>query len=187
MSYVIATGETSLAAQAYLREVAENQGKDVLINKGVGKTRGEFEARDPIYQIDFVPAATRAGLAGWLTMPLAVVAVRYSVFADNVPAALTPQVPNNACWVFYGATIIDTNQAISQLYFSVGNGPTPKANFDLQKLYSKLETDGYFTQPVVYEPQAIVTAQVLCRVVTGAGFQIQLKVAIVEPLQVTNA
>jgi hypothetical protein len=173
-----------------MRQIAEQQGKEVLYErKIVARPTGPqetAEARDADYTVDFTPVATRP-LTGWLSMPLAAAGARYSVFADVTPAALTPVVPNNACWVFYGVTIIDTTQAIKEMYFGVGNGPVPKANFDLEKMYSKLETDGFFSIPVVYVPQDIVTCTVMSRIVTGIGFRVALKTLIVEPLQVTNA
>lgn len=190
MSYIIPTGELSLASQVKMRVIAEDAGKQMLYNrKIVAPPTGPqetAEARDADYAVDFTPVATRV-TTGWLTMPLAVVGNRYSVFADIGPAALTPQVPNNACWVFYGVTIIDITQGIDEMYFAVGNGPTPKANFDLEKLYSKMETDGFFSIPVVFVPQDIVTCTVKARLATGVGFRVALKTLIVEPLQVTNA
>lgn len=190
MSYLIPTGELSLASQVKMRMLAESQGKEMLYNRKIvvppSGPQETAEARDADYSIDFTPVATRV-ITGWLSMPLAAVGARYSVFADITPAALTPQVPNNAAWVFYGVTIIDLTQAIDEMYFAVGNGPTPKANFDLEKLYSKLETDGFFSIPVVYAPQDIVTCTIKARLATGAGFRIALKTVIVEPLQVTNA
>jgi len=197
MSYVIPTGELSLASQVKMRVIAEEAGKQMLYNRKIvtpppvpsaqnPNPQETAEARDADYAVDFTPVATRV-TTGWLSMPLAVAGNRYSVFADITPAALTPQVPNNACWVFYGVTIIDTTQAIDEMYFAVGNGPTPKANFDLEKLFSKMETDGFFSIPVVFVPQDIVTCTVKARLVTGVGFRVALKTLIVEPLQVTNA
>ena len=185
MSYIIPVGETALAAQAHMREVAEKKGLEALVNHAVIHKAEDGAARDADYPVDFIPAATRAGLAGWLSMPFAVVAALYSVFADNVPAAQTPIVLNNQVWVFYGASIIDAinPDAGGELFFGIGTANNRKAQFDLEKLYSKLETDGYFSEPVVYAPQDIVTVQVRARLATGVGWRLQLKTLICEPLQ----
>lgn len=182
MSYIIPTGELSYSDQAGMRMQAVENGKRAL--KARANVVNPVD-RDADYPVDFVPVATRAGLAGWLTMPLVAPAVNYSVFADNVPAALTPQVPNNNVWVFYGCEILTLNDPVTQLFFATGTAANRKAQFDLEKLYTKLETSGYFTQPVVYDPQEIVTALVRARLATGVGCRFVLFTIIIEPLQVS--
>jgi hypothetical protein len=184
MSYILPTNEISYAAQAQLRMQAQDQGMARAVQMRVASSTSGLAVRDPDYPIDFVPAATRAGLSGWLTMPLAAAGNLYSVFADNVPAALTPQVPNNAVWVFYKATILTVGDPVSELYFLIGQAGNRKAQFNLEILQDKLEVDGYFSEPIVYDPQDIVTVQVRARVINPAA-RVVLGAFIIEPLQVS--
>lgn len=186
MSYLIPIGNISLARQEGIRQAAVVAGKQALIDAAVVKSMDASIDRDPDYRIDFVPAATRAGLTGWLSQTFAAAATIYSLLADNANAALSPQVPNNAVWVFYGVHVVTLNRPATQLFFGVGNNNIRKANFDLEKLYDQLETNGYFTNPVVFGPQDIVTIQVLSRLALGVGCNIVLDSIIVEPNTVSQ-
>lgn len=193
MSYVIPAERLSLAAQERLRYQAETQARKRLAGKtnvseaaALDKLNPAIIARDEDYINDFIPAATRAGLAGWLTMPLAAIAGMYSVFADNVPAAMTPQVPNNNTWVFYGVEIYLADWAaenVTYLQFGVGNANNRRAQFDLEKLYVGTSSAGYFSQPVCYDPQEVVNIQVRARLATAAGCRMRLMTFIAEPIQ----
>jgi hypothetical protein len=182
---LIPADRLSLSQQERLRQGAENNVKARLARK-LATTPNSLVVRDADYVADFVPAATAAGLAGWLSMPLAAIAGVYSVFADNVPAAQAPQVPNNQAWIFYGAAILLADAAgetITQLRFSVGAAANRRAQFDLENLYSGWTAMGYFSQPVVYDPQEIATVQIVARIPTAAGARIQLLTFVAEPLQ----
>lgn len=194
MSYLIQTDEISLSAQERMRQAAVIKGKEralelKLATPGQPDRFSSVVARDADYVTDFVPVATSAGIAGWLSMPLVAVGALYSVFADNVPAALTPAVPNNQVVVFYKVAILATPgvvvDPVSMLFFRTGAAANMKAQFDLETLYSKLSADGYFTKPVVYDPIEIITAQVECRVATAAACRVKLGCLIIEPIQVT--
>jgi hypothetical protein len=145
-------------------------------------------ARDADYVIDFVPVATSAGLAGWLSMPLAAVAGMYSLFANNVPVALTPQVPNNQAVIFYGVDILLADAAgetVTFIQFGVGAANNRRAQFDLEGLYGSMTTAGYFSQPVWYDPQETMNVQIRARIATGAGARVRLACLIAEPIQQT--
>lgn len=194
MSYLIQTDEISLANQERLRQQAVIAGKERALAMKVA-TVGSPDRystlvdRDADYVTDFIPAATSAGIAGWLSMPLVAVAALYSVFADNAPAAVTPAVPNNQVWVFYKVSILATPgvvvDPVSMLFFRTGAAANMKAQFDLESLYAKLSADGYFTRPVVYDPQEICTCQVEARIATAAACRVKLGALVIEPIQVT--
>lgn len=192
MSYLIQTDEISLANQEKLRQKAAIAGKERALALKIAtpseKDRyANLVERDADYVTDFIPVATAAGIAGWSSMPLVAVGVFYSIFADNVPAAIAPVVPNNSVWVFYKVSILTLAgpQPVSMLQFRTGTGLNLKAQFDLEALYAKLSADGYFTKPVVYDPQEIVTGQVEARVATGVTCRVRCGVFIIEPIQVT--
>lgn len=192
MSYIIPQGSVSLSAQERLRGIAERQVKVRLAKKLAIPEAAALDlknpaviARDASYVTDFVPVATAVGLVGWLTMPLAAAGAFYSVFANNVPAALTPVVLNNQAVVFYGIDILDNNQPVSEIIFGVGTANNRRAQFDIEGIYSRLDTCGFFSQPVGYDPQEIMNVQVRARVATGAGARVRLACFIAEPTQQT--
>jgi len=195
MSYMIPVEKLSLAQQERLRAGAERMARIRLARKlaipesqALDNRNPAVIVRDADYVNDFVPVATSAGLAGWLTMPLAAVGAWYSVFANNVPAALTPQVPNNQAWVFYGVDVMLATAAaedITFIRFGIGNAANRRAQFDLESLYGGMSATGYFSQPVYYDPQEVTTIQVLARVATGAAARVRLMTFVAEPIQQT--
>lgn len=187
MSYLIPIGKIALSEQIRMRQQAVMAGKKLLISKSIASDPDQLVDRDPEYITDFFPnnAAAAAGLAGWLSMPLAVVGTPVSLLASNAPAAIVPQVPNNTAWVFYGAHVLTLNDPITELLFFTGISALRKAQFDVEKLYDALETEGYFTQPIVYGPQDYVTINIRPRVATGVGCRVVLDTLVIEPLQVS--
>lgn len=180
MSYIVARESVALQQQDSYRKGAIMAGKNLAIERSVARNQSQLVERLADYPFDFVPAATRAGLAGWLTMPLLVVGTAYSVFADNVPAALTPQVPTNAVWIFYGVHVNDLAMPVSHLFFGIGAAANRKGQFDLQPLYTAQSPEGFFSTPIVYGPQDIVTCTVRCSVVTGLASPIVLDTLVIE-------
>jgi len=53
--------------------------------------------------------------------------------------------------------------------------------FDLEQLVNRLETDGYFSEPVIIDPTATYAVQVTCRVATGVLARVQLGCFVFEP------
>lgn len=188
MSYLIPTEEMALAEQYRMRQAAQSAGLArgaVLWNQ----SQQNLTVRDADYVTDFIPAATSAGLAGWLSMPFAAVGAFYSVFADNVPAAITPTPPTNQLWVFYKVSILTQAAGLPDpvvmLQFRTGAAANLKAQFDCEALYGKQVADGYFSQIVTYENPEVCTVQAEARVILGAGCRVRIGTFIVEPLQNT--
>jgi len=196
MSYLIQTDEISLASQERLRQLAVTKGKDRALAMNIA-TPGSPDRystlveRDADYGVDFIAptagAALAAGLAGWLTVALAAVGTFYNIFADNTGAAVVPQVPNNQVVVFYKVAVLTIAgpDPVAMLRFATGAAANRKAQFDLECLYSKVSADGYFTQPVVYDPMEIMTVTVEARVATAAQCRVRIGALIIEPIQVT--
>lgn len=195
MSYIINDDNLSLAQQERLRAGAERMARIRLARKlavpeaqALDLRNPAIIARDEDYVTDFIPVATAAGLAGWLSMPLVAIAGMYAIFADNVPAAQTPQVPNNQAWVFYGVHIMLADAAgetVSFIQFGVGAANNRRGQFMLESLYSGDNSSGFFSQPVCYDPQEIANIQIRARVATGVGARIRLRTFIAEPIQQT--
>jgi len=195
MSYVIPKENLALASQERLRSGAERMARIRLARKlAISETAAldpknpAVIARDEDYVTDFVPQATQAGLAGWLSMPLAAAATFYSIFANNVPAALTPQVPNNQAVVFYGIEVLLADAAgetVTFIQFGIGAANNRRAQFNIESLYSGMNPCGYFSQPVYYDPQEIMNVQIRSRIATGLGARLRLQCLIAEPIQNT--
>lgn len=186
MSYMIPGSEMSMAEKQKRRASAVFSGGKALYDKKIVPNPNMVVDRDMDYVTDLCAGVAVVGLAGWLSLPLAAVATQYSLIASSVPAAVIPQVPNNTVWVFYGAHLLDVGQNVSRLYFWGGRtGNIPLAEYDLEKLYSKLEWDGYFTDTIVYYPQDFLNITVLSRVATGVGSRIVLDALVLEPNQTT--
>jgi hypothetical protein len=185
VSYLIPTEEISLAEQYRMRKTAIEMGHS-RARELWSMSDANITERDADYVTDFIPAATAAGLAGWLTMPLvAPVGGFVSVFADNVPAAVTPAVPTNQVWVFYKVSQLTLGDPVSMLQFRRGAAANLIAQFDFEAMYGKLVDDGYFSQPVTYENPEIATVQVEVRI-AGPAARVRLGCFIIEPLQNTT-
>jgi len=185
-SYLIPRSAVALSEQTRMRALARDKAKELLAKKLVMGVEA-LTARAPNYPVDFLTAAQRVPVAGfpmsgWMTQPLAAPAVNYSMFADNTGAAAVPQVPTTQAWVFYGIHVLTLNDPVTQLFFLAGAaGQDRWAQFDLETLYDCLETQAYFSEPVVYGPQEFCTIQVTARLATGAGCRVVLDTFIVEP------
>ena len=200
MGYIVQTDEVALAMQEKYRADAQKEGFEHALalsiaplgladpNKRWNGKYSNLKARAFDYVNDVVlptsGAALAAGLAGWLTMPLAVVGNPYSVFANNTPAAINPQVPNTQVWVFYKYCIpYAITWPVSYLIMTSGQqGQFRKDEFDLEPAYAKLSTDGFFSEPVVYDKAEFCGATVRARIVSPA-IAFVLQGWVIEPRQ----
>lgn len=156
---------------------AVNAGLERAQKTGAITSAAEAKVREADPVTDF-----GAGVGGWLTMPLNAVGVQYSVFATAVPAALTPALANNRVAVFYKVSVEQAGFPVNQLAFREGVAAgTTYAVFDLEGLASCLKPDGYFTEPVVYDPQKVMNVVVTCRIITAAQARVRIGCLIIEP------
>lgn len=200
MGYIVQTDEVALSAQERYRADAQKEGFEHAIALSLASAgpadatkrwNGRYsnlKARAFDYVNDIVlptsGAALAAGLAGWLTLPLLVVGNPYSVFANNTPVAIIPQVPNTQVWVFYKYCIpYAVTFPVTYLIFTAGQqGQFRKDEFDLEPCYSKLSTDGFFSDPVVYDKAEFCGATVRARIVSPA-IAFVLQGWVIEPRQ----
>lgn len=199
MSYLIQTDEISLSNQERLRAGAVKAAKDrafelKLATPGEGAvgSKGYYSSlveRDADYVTDFITWGGGAvvTISGWTSMVLAAVGTAYSIFMDSGAVAITPTVPNNTVVVFYKVSVLTIAgpDPVSMLWFRTGAAANLKAQFDLEALYGKMSTDGYFSQPVTYDPREIITATVEARVATGLTCRVHVGSLVIEPIQQT--
>jgi hypothetical protein len=189
LCYVIPTEEIALSEQSQRRRDAALAGKNRAAIKW-SQSVENLTARDANYVTDFIaPSALPvvAGVGGWLSMPFAVVGNFYSVFANGTPAAISPVCPTNQLWVFYKVTILTVAgpDPAGILQFRTGAQFNLKYQFDLENLYGKNVSDGYFSFPVTYENPEIATVNVSARVALLAGCRVKLGCFIIETMQTT--
>lgn len=176
-SIVIPTAEMTLTAQKKMREGAGLAGMRRAVAVGAVSSIDDCLAREMDNVVDF-----GCGVGGQLTMPLLAAGAIYSVFATAVPAALTPQLANNRLAVFYKINIETAPTPVDQISFREGVGAgTTYAVMDLEGLATKLECDGYFSEPIIYDPQRVLNIVVRCRIATLAQARVRLGCYIIEP------
>jgi len=177
MAYLIPTEEITLTDRKDFRNRAIEAGiRRAIALKVIGdRTQAEVREADPV--TDF-----GCGVGGWQTMPLLVVGNQYSVFATAVPAALTPQLAVNRLAIFYkvGVETAPTPVQILQFREGVAAGST-YGWFDLEGLATKLEPEGYLSEPMVYDPQRVLNIVVVARIATLAQARVRLGCFIIEP------
>jgi len=158
MSYTISPSELSLAdRKAYLAQCQEAGIKRAMDKMGVA--RGELVVREALPLTDFPGAWTAeyyisgAVAAGWM-------------FAGD--GAAVGVLPVGRVAVFYKAADASANPLFTAVRFRVGaTGASTKALFYFQlPIDNKLESDLYFSEPIVYDPQDNVFIQAYAR---GAG------------------
>jgi hypothetical protein len=137
-----------------------------------GWPRG-FDAREAQPITDFGSA-----LDQWNTAALAVVGTAYSCHQ----AVAAPALAANRLAVYYKVGIETVALPVSRIIFrmNAANGNIV-ALFDLEQLVNRLETDGWFSEPVVIDPSQAHAVQVLCRIATGVLARVQLGCYIIEP------
>ena len=135
---------------------------------------GEYIARAPQNVADFGCA-----LDQWNTAALAIINTPYTVFQ----AIAAPAVGARQVIVWYKVSIYTPNVPVSLLTFQEGAaGRTTFAVLDLEQMYSKLQTDAYFSEPVLYPPNAVQLIQVTSTIATLAVCRVVLGGFIIEPV-----
>lgn len=177
MGFLIPTEELTLTDKKRFEQLAEEAGIKRAIGKRVAATREELVTRHAQNIADFGTV-----LDQWNTAALAAVGTLYSVF-QAIP---TPTLANNQVAVFYKVQVETAPIPVSLLWFQQGAAAgVTKDVFDVEQIASYLVPCGYFTEPIVYDPQAVLNIRVVCRIATGLLARVILGCYIVEPLQQT--
>jgi len=170
-AYLIPTDELTLTDQKEYRrkalEMAENMARDRIA------AQGEYIARPPQLIADF-----GCVLDQWNTAALAVLGTAYTVFQ----AVAAPAVGLRQVVVWYKVSVETAPPNASMLLFQEGaGGRTTFGIYNLEELYAKQQTEGYFSEPIVYPPGSVQLITAVCRVVTGAAERLILGGFIIEP------
>jgi len=172
--FIIPTEELTLTDMKGFKASAIEAGIARAIAKTLIKNRDEAVVREAQPAADF-GCATDA----WLTTPLAVVNTQYSVFPA---AAGNPLLGPTRIAVFYKVGVNTAPNPVTLLSFREGAGAgTTYAVLNTEVLDTKMETDGYFTEPVVYDNQRVLNIVVTARVATLVAARVILGCFIIEP------
>ena len=159
--------QNALRESAYAKLVAHAEAKGVGSNPDVRVLWNTTQ--------DLVAAPA---VDDWQTAALAAVGTYYSCFQ----AVASPQLLVNRCAVFFGVNILTIPNPVSKLLFRK-NGALGNiiASFDLEILESMNMMAGFFTEPVVFDPQDIFAAQVRAKIATGVASRVVLWTMVAEP------
>jgi len=103
----------------------------------------------------------------WLTAALAVVGTPYSCFQ----AVAAPQLIVGHLMVCYAVSVESAvvPMPVSRLIFRRGGAAgNIQAQFDMEPMGVRWETDAFLSEPVVIDPQDVFAIQVICRAVAAA-------------------
>lgn len=173
ISVLIPKDDISQARRDKYRTDAVNAGLRRAVELRIAPSADQLNVRGFLNILD-----VGAALDQWNTAALAVVGTAYSVFQ----AVAAPVIAANKIAVFYKVGVEDPLLPVSQLIFRSGGAlGNILYQFDLEQMYNELETVGYFSEPVVIDPQRTFAVQVTCRIATAAICRVQLGAFIIEP------
>ena len=135
-----------------------------------GKWPESIDQRELAPLTDMVVAAAQDS---WLTAALAAVGTAYTC----LNAVGAPQLNVGLLMVCYAVSVESVNPLMpaSRLIFRRGGvAGNIQAQFDMEPMGVRLETDAFFSEPVVIDPQEVFAIQALCRVATAIGERIHI-------------
>ena len=144
-----------------------------------GNTPQSIDVREPQPTLDF-----GCTVDDWQTAALAAVNTFYTIFNGVV----TPTLNAVRIAVWYGVAVETAGFPVSRLTWrSGGAAGNIIAEFDLEQLINRLESIGFFSEPVVFDPTLPYSGTVRCRIATALLARVQPMGFIFEPAGTTNA
>ncbi len=177
-SNFIPSAELTITDQKDLKTKAIQVGMAHALAKNLATTPEALTVRAIRPSIDF-PVAFAAGDRWIFPAPAAAVAAAFTV-----TNWINERLPNNTVVVIYGAGFESAAPEVSEIFFrsGPGGGGRTAAVFNVEDCYTKMESDGFFGLPIVYDPLELVFIQVTNRIpIAVAGTILILKGYAVEP------
>jgi len=173
MSYAIPTNELSLADRKSFINGAIEKGILRAVDK-LGVARNELIVREAHPLTDFPGAWTTE----YYVSP-AIAAVGWGWAGNGVAVGVLPV---GRVAVFYKAADADPAPAFTAVRFRLGpTGATTIASFFFQLIIdNKIESDFYFSEPVIYDPQDNVFIQAYSRIAVHAAEELSFGCFIIE-------
>jgi len=144
-----------------------------------GNTPESIDIREPQPFIDF-----GCTVDDWQTPVLAAVNTYYTIFNGVV----TPTLNAVRIAVWYGVAVETAGFPVSRLQWrNTSAAGNVIAEFDLEQLINRLESIGFFSEPVLFDPTLPYSGTVRCRIATGLISRVQPMGFIAEPSGAVNA
>ena len=144
-----------------------------------GNTPASIDVREPQPGLDF-----GCTVDDWQSAALAAVNTFYTIFNGVV----TPTLNAVRIAVWYGVAVETAAFPVSRLTWrSGGAAGNIIAEFDLEQLINRLESIGFFSEPVIFDPTLPYSGTVRARIATGLLSRVQPMGFIIEPAGTTNA
>lgn len=172
-SYVIPVRELTLSEKTSTRSLAIAAGVQRALAKAIVGDPSELVIRNFENILDAGTA-----LEQWNTAALTVVGTAYTCFQ----AVAAPILAVNKLAVFYKVGVETIPCPVSLLTFRTGGAAgNIIAEFDLEQLVNGDEIEGYFSAPVIIDPNTVFAIQATARIATGALARVTLGALIFEP------
>jgi len=181
-SYAVPTNELTLTDIKGFKSAAQEAGILRALSLGIGSSREELVIREALPLTD-MSLVTVNGYGTEYYITDAITAVGWQLVFNTVAGAVvSPVLAANKVAVFYKVADADGDPAATAVRFMVGpGGATTKAVFPIQLgIDNKLESDLYFSKPVVYDPQDTLFIQFYSRVAVHVAEELSFGCYIIE-------
>jgi len=166
-SYLLPVGDLTLEDRRMLRGDVDAKLRDTAVTLRIQPDESTLVIRDTLPNTDLGVGVGGPGVGAgtaedWLDQIAGVVGAEHQYF---VSPALAP----DRCIGFYGVSAESAPPSISRLRLTLGPASAQtKGVFQLESLYTRLETAGYFTEAIIFQRQEIVRVMVMCRLAYAA-------------------
>ena len=178
MSYnlqiLIPKDDITLTKREAFRQMAIDKGVARAIQMGIAPAEDQLDVRPFLPLLDAVAVIDR-----WLSNPLiAPVGGDISIFNGAAVVVM----PATRLVVWYKVGIETTPVPVSELVFRTNAiAGSIMRQFDLEQIINADTMEGYFSNPIIWEPSRTYAAQVRVRIATGIGGAVQLGGFVIEP------
>lgn len=184
MSYVIPTNELTLTDIKAFRGAAVEAGIARALALGLARDRAELVVREAFPLADLGGAAAGWNTENYLSMVIPAVNAWCSAFSTGALPGTQRQLATTQVAIFYKFADVAANPVVNAVRYRVGAaGASTKTSFFLQlPTQAKLESDVYFSEPVIYDPQSWLYIEIYPTGNLGGQEPIPMGCFIVEPL-----
>ncbi len=160
-SYLIPVGDLTLDERRSMRASTDEVLKEAATKLTIQPDESTLLVRDTLPNVDFGvgvggPAVGAGTDDSWLDQIVGVAGAEHQYFG----AALA----NDRCVGFYGVSYESAPPSISRVRLTLGPASAQtKGVFQLESLFSRLETAGYFSETILFKRVEFIRVMVLCR------------------------
>lgn len=174
-SYLIPIGDLSLDDRKSLRSNSDEVLKSAALRLAIRDRLDDLIIRDTLPLTDLGLAATD----DWLVAGAGVASteLQYTSFA----------VPIDRCIVFFGLGVETAPPGISRVRLTLGAASSQvRGEFQIEQLYSRLESAGYFSESILFTRQETTRIMVMPRIAFAANSQrLHFFARTIEPIGTT--